>query len=382
MKLRKSLISAAIALSMATSSSALAGDDTCDIGKVHEEVFDKFKLPDIPSSLEDCGIGGFLNFDFSFDFGDIDLSSLFCDFAKDVMGDFKKSMKVDFKIGKDGLNINSPIYSVNTRGIDDMAKDLMYGSTGIKEGAPGVLDQIGTAYEGSIRAAKDSINAQTYETRTGGAVSSSGTGSNSNFAKAVRNGSSVNMSDMQKNLVALENIQTVANSNTVGGNTNFSNLTGGNQSIGGALGSVNLSASQQAKLERLPVSSLTLMSENEIANYLRLSETQKRDFGMALPVTEEEVKTVSESVKKLYELKGISSPLDNVIRKVTLTDAQKKKLTSTNIENLRYMDTLELSNYLGLTPRQRNELGVGSIKPSINDNQNSRDKALIDSLFN
>jgi hypothetical protein len=190
------------------------------------------------------------------------------------------------------------------------------------------------------------------------------------------------MSDMQKNLVALENIQTVANSNTVGGNTNFSNLTGGNQSIGGALGSVNLSASQQAKLERLPVSSLTLMSENEIANYLRLSETQKRDFGMALPVTEEEVKTVSESVKKLYELKGISSPLDNVIRKVTLTDAQKKKLTSTNIENLRYMDTLELSNYLGLTPRQRNELGVGSIKPSINDNQNSRDKALIDSLFN
>jgi hypothetical protein len=382
MYLRKSLISTAIALSLATSTGAIAEDETCDIGKVHEEVFDKFKLPEIPSSLEDCGIGGFLNFDFSFDFGDIDLSSLFCDFAKDVMGDFKKSMKVDFKIGKDGLNINSPIYSVNTRGIDDMAKDLMYGSTGIKEGAPGVLDQIGTAYEGSITATKNSINSQTYETRTGGSNSSSGTGSTSNFAQAVRNGSSVNISDMQKNLVALENIQTVANSNTVGGNTNFSNLTGGNQSIEGPLGNVNLSASQQARLERLPESSLTLMSENELANYLRLSDTQKLDFGMVPPVTEEEVNTLSVSVKTLSQLKGISSQLDNVIRKVSLTDAQDKTLTNTNIESLRYMDTLELSNYLRLTPSQRNELGEGSTKPTIESNQNSIDKALIDSLFN
>ena len=64
MKFKKSVVSVAIALSLVTSTNALA-EDSCDIGQVHEEVFDKFKLPEVPSSLEDCGIGGFLNFDFS-----------------------------------------------------------------------------------------------------------------------------------------------------------------------------------------------------------------------------------------------------------------------------------------------------------------------------
>jgi hypothetical protein len=152
--------------------------------------------------------------------------------------------------------------------------------------------------------------------------------------------------------------------------------------ISGPLGNVNLSASQQARLEVLPESSLKVMSENELANYLKLSDTQKINFGMPLLVNEEDVNTASKNLSPLSKLKGISSALDRVIRKVSLTDAQEKILTNTSLKNLRYMDTVELNYYLKLTPSQRNELGIGSNSPTVRGNQSSLDKALIDSLFN
>jgi hypothetical protein len=382
MNLTKSVVSATIALSLTASGSVVA-EESCDIGKIHEEVFAKFKLPEVPSALEDCGIGGFLNFDFSFDFGDIDLSSLFCDFAKDVMGDFKKNMKVDFKIGKDGLNINSPIYSISTRGIDDLAKDLMYNGSGIKEGAPGVFDQIGTAYEGAINAATKSIDETVVEKRTGN-NSSSGTGSTSNFAKAVRSGSTVNMSDIQKNLEELANINTIANTNTTVGSTEFKTIGGENQTINSSLGNINLTTVQQYKLEKLPESSLSSMTEKQLVEYLNLTEIQKIKFNVIPKPVPRNINRNIVSTKNIDTLRRASTALNSTITKVALTDIQKGVLISTNVNRLRAMDIITLSNFLKLTPNQRYELGVGiGVRSPSNDiDRDSIDKDLIDSLFN
>ena len=279
MKLKASYILIGLALNalpiIGHAQDASSSDETtCDMGQLHEEMIDRFKLPEIPSSLSECGIGGFLNFDFSFGLGDFDFSSLFCDFANDVIGDFKENMSVDFDIGMNGISVNSPIYSVQTKGADEAVNELLYGATGVEQNGRGILGDVSSAYRDTLRNVRRDLRGN--DSRRGSTPSRS----ISDVSSAVRNNSSYNIDDMRRNIDAIENVETTATGNTRQGNTTFNNLRGRQQSIGGeptyGSGDLRLTPRQIDRFTSLPYDQIRNLDERELEQYLEFSEEQRQ----------------------------------------------------------------------------------------------------------
>lgn len=249
-------------------------ETSCDMGQLHEEMMDRFKLPEIPSSLEDCGIGGFLNFDFSFGLGDFDFSSLFCNFAQDVIGNFKEQISVDFNIGMNGIEINSPIYSLNTKGADEAVNELLYGATGVDQNGDGILGNVSDAYRDTLSSVRREFSNERQE-------NARATASIQDFGNRVRDTSSVRLEDVRKNIDAIQNVQTTGIKNTQPGNTRFSNGKGGIDTIGGDVSyesrDLHLTPQQLERFNEIPYQQLKRMDENEIEQYLRISEEQRRE---------------------------------------------------------------------------------------------------------
>lgn len=275
-----------IAIALGSYSSAAlsqeeAEETSCDMGQMHEELIDRFTLPEIPSSLEDCGIGGFLNFDFSFGIGDFDFSSLFCDFAKDVVGNFKENMAVDFNIGMNGISINSPIYSMQTKGADQAVDELLYGATGVEQNGRGLLGDAQDAYRGTVNSIRRTYN--------GTPAGRSFTDMSSN----VRSNSSVSLGSIRENIEAIENVEvngrTYSNPNVRdipivdGGPMNG----GGNVTIGGDMSRIirdsGYTEQQIDRYNALPSRQRQSMNDKQLAEYLGLSEQQKIDQGVIPP---------------------------------------------------------------------------------------------------
>ncbi|WP_338854039.1 hypothetical protein WE348_20640 (plasmid) [Alteromonas macleodii] len=249
-------------------------ETSCDMGQLHEEMMDRFKLPEIPSSLEDCGIGGFLNFDFSFGLGDFDFSSLFCNFAQDVIGNFKEQMSVDFNIGMNGIEINSPIYSLKTKGADEAVNELLYGATGVDQNGDGILGNVSDAYRDTLSSVRREFSNDRQE-------NARATASIQDFGNRVRDTSSVRLEDVRRNIDAIQDVQTTGNQNTQPGNTRFNNGKGGVDTIGGdvSYGSrdLRLTPTQLERFSEIPYQQLQRMDEKEIEQYLRISEEQRRE---------------------------------------------------------------------------------------------------------
>lgn len=259
------------------------GETSCDMGQVHEELIDRFKLPEIPSSLEDCGIGGFLNFDFSFGLGDFDFSSLFCDFAQDVVGNFQENMSVDFDIGMNGISIDSPIYSLQTKGADQAVDELLYGATGVEQNGRGILGDASDAYRGTLSKVKRTFSDNGYT--PGGAARNSF----QDAADRVRNNSSVNLEDVRRNIEAIQEVETTGTNNTQPGNTTFRTPAGGRVTIGGDMSgrieADGYSEEQISRFNNIPYSQLNSLNERELAEYLELSPEQRKREGIEVPPT-------------------------------------------------------------------------------------------------
>lgn len=249
-------------------------ETSCDMGQLHEEMMDRFKLPEIPSSLEDCGIGGFLNFDFSFGLGDFDFSSLFCNFAQDVIGNFKEQISVDFNIGMNGIEINSPIYSLKTKGADEAVNELLYGATGVDQNGDGILGNVSDAYRDTLSSVRREFSNDRQE-------NARATASIQDFGNRVRDNSSVRLEDVRRNIDAIQNVQTTGNQNTQPGNTRFNNGKGGVEKIGGDVSyesrDLRLTPTQLERFNEIPYQQLQRMDEKEIEQYLRISEEQRRE---------------------------------------------------------------------------------------------------------
>lgn len=137
---------------MGMSFSAMASD-TCDIGTLHESVTERWELPEMPSALEECGISGFLDFDFGISVGS--LGDLFCNFANDLIGDFQQSLSVSFALDQHGLRINSPVYSYSSPSIETLAEDFVYGEDGPPDG---ILDRINSSVNDQRNALRGQLN--------------------------------------------------------------------------------------------------------------------------------------------------------------------------------------------------------------------------------
>lgn len=235
--------------------------ETCDVGKVSERVAQKYELPELPSALEDCGIGGFLSFDFGFDISDINLGDLFCGFAQDLIGDFSKSLTADFSLGQNGLSINSPVYSVNTASVDTLLTDAIYRQTGRPDGA--ILDNFEGAYNSAlrdtqIRNGQSGSTPRTFNSRSGG-----------NFAAAVRGGSNINPDDVTS---AAANIRDI-------------NIDVGAQQYSEEPINTPLSNQQLQLLNNLSADDMDTMSDADLAGYLDITVTQLNQLTSADPVT-------------------------------------------------------------------------------------------------
>lgn len=381
------------------------GAQSCDVGQVHEQLMDRFKLPEIPSSLEDCGIGGFLNFDFSFGIGDIDLSSLFCDFAQDAIGSFKESMKVDFKLDQNGVSINSPIYSMNTKGVDDMAEELLYGSTGVDKNGQGLLGDVEDAYRDTTKSIKRTFSDDSRQS-TGGWRSGSGKSAQEQFQDAVRGNSSVDIDKMQQNLENIKNVETRGKVNTTPGNTTIRDMDGNQQSIGGSIGDVELTDAQLDKLSRIPEDMLKRMSEENLAGYLNLTEMQVRSLRGDIPTpTRPKVgggqggtiggghggtKHNDLPVQPRYSTSSARSNLTPSFTE-SLTSQQKQRLEMLSDDKVESMTIADMSDYLRLNRKQRDALksggtgrqGISPVKPKV-DTSGDEDpvKNLQELLFN
>lgn len=248
-------------------------DTSCDMGQLHDEMIERFKLPEIPSSLSDCGIGGFLNFDFSFNLGDFDFSSLFCDFAQDVVGNFKENMSIDFDIGMNGISINSPIYSMQTKGADEAVNELLYGATGVDQNGRGVLGNISDAYRDTLQNVKRDLTSSSNNGRQ--------TRSFTDVSREVRQGSAYSLDDMRRNIDAIQEIETTGTRNTRSGNTGFVDMNGNRQTIGGDASSfntqgLNLTSEQVRRFTSMPYDQIRNLSERELEQYLQFTEAQKQ----------------------------------------------------------------------------------------------------------
>ena len=339
-----SKIAASITLSIAILYSPVSSaEDTCDLSQVHKEVYDKFKLPEIPSSLEDCGIGGFLNFDFWFKFDDIDLSSLFCDFAKDVVGDFDETFKVDFKIGKDGLKVDSPIYSVQTGGIDKLAKGLLYDATGLEEGDTSLLDRVGNAYKGQIDAVKQAVTDATTSSPSKKAAqqaeASKSAANTQAFANAVKSGSSINLSDVADSVKAIDKVNVTATSNTQSGSTTMTDLSGNSSSVSSTFNGITLTSRQQTLLENIPPAQLNRMTDKALTKYLGLTPSQVQQL--------------------TYGATSTTTTGDTIVNGVTLNDVQKELYDNLSRANLMKRSDTYLMDYFDLSLQEVRMLKYG-----------------------